>query len=264
MQLQLPSIDEVTHAIQAWRANDDRLGTLLGRYDDKADALRHYGLVLWGGGDALAGSKVLAAAIALKPADARIWADLSSALGGLGERAGALSCAEQSLALDPGQSAMWLQLGSIRSMSSESDAAIAAYERALAINPELVDAWIGIGLDHLRAKRFHQAIPPFREAIARGSAEDANVQGCFGEALSSIGDFENGRCPMPLLIACRFSNLTTRALQAEAALGRNSSGRCNTWGSAEDAVGALRATSIERERGRSTETVLSMKPFQSP
>ena len=97
MQIQLPSAAEVTHALEIWSGRDPRLVQLLDRYGAPAPALRHYGLVLWEGGNLQAAAQALTGAAALTPQDARVWSDLASVFHGLGNADQALACAEESL-----------------------------------------------------------------------------------------------------------------------------------------------------------------------
>ncbi len=190
MQIQLPSAADVTHALEIWRGRDPRLGHLLDRYGAAAPALRHYGLVLWEGGNLQAAAQALTGAAALTPEDARIWSDLASVFHGLGSADQAVACAEESLARDPAQPPVWLQLGAIRSAAGDGPGTAEAYKRALDLDDGLAEAWVGLGLAYLNAKSFRAAIAPFQAAVQRGKANDPAVQGCLGQARYAVGDFE--------------------------------------------------------------------------
>ena len=189
MQVMLPSSADVASAIAVWSESDARLGQLLARYGEAAPALRHYGLVLWESGNVQGASHVLAAAVALRPEDARVWHDLSSVFNALGRRGEAAACAEASLARDATQATLWLNLGSIRGAMGERTASIEAFEKAVALNDGLVDAWIGLGIACLQARLFEKSTAALLKAVERGRANDPTLQACLGEALRAMGDF---------------------------------------------------------------------------
>ena len=201
MRIQLPSVAEVAHAVQLWSAEDTRLGLLLARYGQAAPALRHYGLVLWEGGQLQSASQALTGAAALAPEDARVWNDLASVFSALGAAKEAAACATESLTREPTQLLTWMQLGAIQNTLGDGVASAEAYRKALSGDQTLVDAWVGLGLAYLSLKRFRDAITPFQESVRRGKADDPAVQGCLGQALDAVGDFKGAAATFA--IACR-------------------------------------------------------------
>ncbi len=189
MQVMLPSPADVAIAITTWSATDDRLKRFLDHYGDPAPALRHYGLVLWEGGDVQGACQVLTGAVALNPDDHRVWHDLSGAFNAIGQRGEAVACAEESLTREANQPGLWMNLGSIHSAMGDRAASIKAFETATALDDGLVDAWVGLGIAFLQSRLFEKSKAAFVAAIARGKADDPMVQACLGEALHALGDF---------------------------------------------------------------------------
>jgi predicted TPR repeat methyltransferase len=186
MGIQLPGVPEVEAAIEVWRAGDARLATLLGRYEAAADALRHYGLILWDQGAPEAATQIFTGAAALGPQDARIWTDLAGALNASGQLHQAAACMEEALFRDKMQADGWLRLGSIRSALDDGPGAEAALQTALAIDPALTDARLSLGLVYFGG--------------------NAVVQACYGQALSHTGDFAGAAAALTIATALDAAN----------------------------------------------------------
>ena len=205
MGIQLPGVPEVEGAIALWR-NDSQFAALLERYDRAADALRHYGLILWDQGKPETAAQVFTGAVALVPQDARIWADLAGALNASGQLPQAAACMEEALFRDKMHAEGWLRLGSIRSALDDSAGAEQALKTALAINPGLTDARLSLGLVFFHLKRFDEAERHLHEVLKTDVATNAAVQACYGQTLSHLGDFTGAAAALTVSIALEPDN----------------------------------------------------------
>ena len=189
MTIELPAAADIEGAIAVWSAEDPRLEMLLLRYRAPARALRHYGLILWEGGDPRAAAQALTGATALQPTDFRLWSDLSGALNAAGQLHQAATCMEEALRHDRTRAENWMRLGSIRSTLGDASGAEAALQTALTHDPELAEAHLSLGLILFGEKRFNEAARHLRIATETGSDVAPALRACYAQALGYIGDF---------------------------------------------------------------------------
>ena len=168
MTIQLPSKLDVERALAVWTAADPRLQQLLDRYGNAAPALRHFGLVLWEGGDPQNAAQALVGAVALNPDDTRCWNDLAGAFEASGHGRQAAACLGESLARDGTQAQIWRRLGMLRGAGGDTESAEQAYRRSLSLDQASADTWFGLGLLLYGAKRYRDAVQPLERAIALG------------------------------------------------------------------------------------------------
>ncbi|WP_158807536.1 methyltransferase domain-containing protein [Beijerinckia sp. L45] len=215
MGIELPGVPEVEGAIAIWRAGDARLATLLERYESAADALRHYGLILWDQGKPETAAQVFTGAVALVPQDARIWTDLAGALNASGQLHQAAACMEEALFRDKMQADGWLRLGSIRSALDDASGAEQALTTALALDPGLTDARLSLGLVFFHGKRFGEAAGHFRAVLETEAANNPAIHACYGQALSHLGDFSGAAAALKISIALEPHNRVVALKLAE-------------------------------------------------
>ena len=215
MGIQLPGVRDVEGAIAIWRAGDARLASLLERYEGAADALRHYGLILWDQGKPETAAQIFTGAVALVPQDARIWTDLAGALNASGELHQAAACMEEALFRDKMQADGWLRLGSIRSALDDAAGAEQALTTALALDPDLTDARLSLALLFFHGKRFAEAAEHFRAVLQTDAARNPAVQACYGQTLSHLGDFARAAAALDIAIALEPDNRVVALKRAE-------------------------------------------------
>ncbi len=80
-------------------------------------------------------------ALAINPADPRVWNNLAAVLyEHLQRHAEAIHCIEQALQLDPGHKTGWANLATMLGRLGHYDKALACADKAIALDPNLVEA----------------------------------------------------------------------------------------------------------------------------
>ncbi len=198
MGMELPGLPDVERAMDQWRIGDPRLQALCLRYGAPAPALRHYGLILWQQGEPAMAAQVLSGAVALAPADARVWTDLAGALNAAGHLPEAAACIDESLRRDPVQPDGWVRLGSIRGAMNDAAGAETALRTALALDADLADAHLSLGLLYFQGKRFEEAIGHFDVILEQATPA---VRTCHAQALAYLGRFESAASAFEVALA---------------------------------------------------------------
>jgi predicted TPR repeat methyltransferase len=188
MDLTLPSPQQVLALLPKWRVEHPHLETMLERYGEPVNALRHIGVLYWREGDPVAAELMFAGAVALAPDQASLWSNLGGVLVAIGHRGAAARCLENAVARDASRAGDWLLLGTILSNEPDKSRAEEAFLSAIERNPASADAALGLGLLYIQVRRYEQAAHFLNKAIANGTQNDT-VYLCLGQVLSSLGDF---------------------------------------------------------------------------
>ncbi len=123
-------------------------------------------------------------AVRLAPDSARARARLAASLADAGRAREALPHAREAVALDAASAAAHAALGRIEAELGRLEAAAAAFTRALALGETGLERRLGDTL--VRLRRFEEALPHYRAAIARDPGDDDARTGA-GAALVELG-----------------------------------------------------------------------------
>lgn len=200
----LPEIEAVERLMADLKRTSAAFEALVVRYGDPRQALRHFGLALWGGGDLAGAAQLFSAALRILPSDAPLWRDLAHVLQAAGRNDGAMACVLRALHADPRSAASWLLFGSLAQADAPLDAEL-AFRKAVDIQPDLADAHLALGLQLMGGQREIEAASSFRRVLElvpnRGDAALCLGQACYVAAdyPGALAAFEHasGLGPMP-------------------------------------------------------------------
>ncbi len=185
---ELPLTMEVAALVENWGVASEEFATLLDRYGDHGQALRHFGLIAWEAGHLNRAADALAAGLALNPSDGLLWRDLAFVFQATGRIVASLSCIRSSLDVAPHEARSWLMLGNLLSQQGDRGGAEHAFRQSLERDALLSEAHFGMALLCFAQHRFDEAVDHLRVTVALEPTQ-AVAAVCLGQALYASGDF---------------------------------------------------------------------------
>ena len=185
---ELPLAMEAAALVENWDAASAEFASLLDRYGDPGDALRHFGLIAWDAGDLDRAADALAAGLALNPSDGLLWRDLAFVFQAAGRTVASMSCIRSSLDVAPHDARSWLMLGNLLSQHNDQGGAEQAFRQSIQRDALLSESHFGMALLCFAQRRFDEAVAHLRVTVALEPTQ-ALAAVCLGQALYATGDF---------------------------------------------------------------------------